>query len=452
MVEVNREDATNLRMLAFLMTGLLLAGFASGCRGILDVDDPDVITTSDLEGSFGIDVLHAGALGDFAYAWTGGMGGAGQVGMGGLLADEWVAADYVYAGGTGFDGPDRRDVRTEGFVGDYPYASLHNARSALERAAAKITAVSPNATEEPRISELYSLAGYTYVAFGENYCSGVPFSTAPESGELEFGEPKTTSEIFEIAFDRFSRAQGNTAGDQEMGYLAAIGTARVLLNRGEFDAAAAEVAGVPTTFTYVTEHSDNSVYERNSVYYMNVMQERFSLTDLEGGNGLPFRSANDPRIPWTRTEGGNDLGQDWATPQYDLLKYADVSAPLVLADGIEARLIEAEVLLRSGDADGWLGRLNDLRSNAGMTDLTDPGNEDARVDLLFSERAFWMFATGHRLGDLRRLVRQYGRTPDSVFPVGAHHKGGSYGGDATFPIPDLELTNPNFQGCLSRNP
>ena len=37
--------------------------------------------------------------------------------------------------------------------------------------------------------------------------------------------------------------------------------------------------------------------------------------------------------------------------------------------------------------------------------LQDPGTPDGRVDLLFHERAFWLYLTGHRQGDLRRLIR-----------------------------------------------
>ena len=65
-------------------------------------------------------------------------------------------------------------------------------------------------------------------------------------------------------------------------------------------------------------------------------------------------------------------------------------------------------------------------------------------DLHFSERAFWMFSTGHRLGDLRRLVRQYERNADSVLPWGDYHRGGTYGSDVNLPIPIAEAFNPNF--------
>ena len=35
------------------------------------------------------------------------------------------------------------------------------------------------------------------------------------------------------------------------------------------------------------------------------------------------------------------------TPQFTLLKYPDATAPVVVADGIEARLIEAEAQLQA---------------------------------------------------------------------------------------------------------
>jgi hypothetical protein len=74
------------------------------------------------------------------------------------------------------------------------------------------------------------------------------------------------------------------------------------------------------------------------------------------------------------------------------------------------------------------------------------------VSLLFLERAFWLYATGHRLGDMRRLIRQYGQAVDAVFPTGAYHKGGGiYGSDVNLPLPIEEQNNPNSQGCLDRN-
>ena len=88
---------------------------------------------------------------------------------------------------------------------------------------------------------------------------------------------------------------------------------------------------------------------------------------------------------------------------------------------------------------------------ASSTPFTDPGDATARTDLMFRERAFWMFGTGHRLGDLRRLIRQYGRAAETIFPTGSYPKGGNYDTDVNIPLSADEANNPNFIGCSDRN-
>ena len=85
---------------------------------------------------------------------------------------------------------------------------------------------------------------------------------------------------------------------------------------------------------------------------------------------------------------------------------------------------------------------------AAMGTLPTPATKDDAVSLFFREKAFWQFGRGERLSDMRRLVRQYNRTQDQVYPTGAFHKNGSYGTNVAFPVPDAEKTNPNFTGCM----
>jgi hypothetical protein len=143
----------------------------------------------------------------------------------------------------------------------------------------------------------------------------------------------------------------------------------------------------------------------------------------------------------------------------------------ILADGVEAELIKAEAQLRAGNVSGFLATLNALRANSAvltargytgsLAGLTDPGSEVGRQDLMFRERAYWLFLTAHRVGDMRRLIRQYGRGAETVFPTGAYSSNGRtsiYGTDTSFPIPVEELNNPdvpqdsppNLKGCLNR--
>jgi hypothetical protein len=82
--------------------------------------------------------------------------------------------------------------------------------------------------------------------------------------------------------------------------------------------------------------------------------------------------------------------------------------------------------------------------------IADQGSVDGNVDLLFQERGFWLFTTGQRLGDLRRLIRQYGRDPESVFPTGVSPLG-PFGPDVNVPVSRTETNNPEFTGCLDRD-
>src|SRR2546428_8747774 len=79
-----------------------------------------------------------------------------------------------------------------------------------------------------------------------------------------------------------------------------------------------------------------------------------------------------------------------------------------------------------------------------MTALAAPVGSTAAVDLLFTERARWLWLTSHRLGDLRRLERQNGRPHNHVFPTGPHFKTGLQDGTPlNYPLPLKRLNNPN---------
>jgi hypothetical protein len=132
-------------------------------------------------------------------------------------------------------------------------------------------------------------------------------------------------------------------------------------------------------------------------------------------------------------------------------------------------LIAAEAALQTNPA-GWLTDLNLLRAAApntylalssGLPPLTDPGTDSARVSVMFRERAFWLFGTGTRLGDLRRLIRQYGRDQSTVYPVGPYAPTyqsqlptpiPNYGTDVSLtlptPVSGITITNPNYKGCI----
>jgi len=232
------------------------------------------------------------------------------------------------------------------------------------------------------------------------------------------------------------------------------------------------VAGIATSYQY--QHTFSLTTNTNVIWAQGFSARRYSVGDSIDGNNrdilvrnaIPFTSAKDPRLPVTDTKlaAQPTVGQDGGTVMritaiYDRLTAIDV------VNGTDARLIEAENQLKNNDVAGWLATLNALRNGptritsigtvtigaTALPNLNDPGTPAARVSLLFREKAFWTFARGQRLGDLRRLVRQYGRASTDVFPEGVHFKAGNFGGDVNLPVVTDEENNPNFTGCLDRS-
>lgn len=422
----------------------LLAGLAA-CDSILEVNDPDIVP--DANSPAGALALRAGVILRFTQAMDGsGDAPDGIFLIGGLMADEWRSGDTFEQRNT----IDQRSVVfTNSFLTDVS-RRMHRVRTEGQAAVAALRTYSPTPTSN--IGQMFAYIAFTENQIGESFCNGVPFSEV-NGNQIEFGEGVPYDSAFRRAVNHADSAAANLGGTDgpRIGNFAAIVKARALLNRNLPAAAATAVAAVPTTFTYLSTH-DASVND-NVIWLQNTSLRRYTVADGEGGNGLPFRTANDPRIP----PGANTppLSFDAVTPWLSQGIWTKRTDSVVIASGIEARLIEAEAALRNNDFNGFIGKLNAARATrTGLPDLADPGTADARVDLLFRERAFWLFSTGHRLGDLRRMIRQYGRSANSVFPTGVYFKGGSYGSDVNFPVSQAEQNNPNdlTAACTDRLP
>lgn len=431
-VEARRRQAMrggSRLVTALTLTMMLMA--PSACSELTSVNTSDVVEPGSLENTVGAEALRAGAITLFTNGFAGGDFGRNQITVTGTMADELFATSTN-------EEHDKRNIVFGGFLDSRLQPARVNALLAIEA----LQKVAP----EPawRIGELFALVAYTEVLFAENLCSGVPLS-AIVNGEPSFGTSLNTVEMLERAVADFDLALASSGDNREISNLARVGRGRALLNLARFDEAATAVTGVPTEFSYATEHS--ATVQPNGVFRALNTSLFFTVSDNEGTNGVDFRSADDPRVPTRLVGEGSD-----GTPVFALTdRFTSDASPSVLASGIEARLIEAEAKLQAGDAAGALQKLNELRSTrSDLPPLEQQPIETARVDQLFRERAFWLFLTGHRHGDLRRLIRQYGRQTESVFPTGFYKPGLEYGEDVTL-LPDrTEQENPNFDGCFNR--
>jgi len=307
---------------------------------------------------------------------------------------------------------------------------------------------------------LYAIQGVAETMLAEMFCSGVPLSTVDYNGNYTLRPGSSTQDILTHAVALFDSALTLAPDSQRVVALASVGKGRALLGLNDYAGAANAVAAVPDGFQYLETYpgsdiatTSGSQQATQSFAVVNSVFGGWELiaSDKEGLNGLDFRSSGDPRTSQTAV-GTTDHGVTVYHPdKYD----QSGGGSVVLADWEEARLIEAEAALKAGDLNTWLGKLNHLRESAispALPDTTDPGTPDARVNLTFRERAFWLYLTAHRQGDLRRLIRQYGRSQGVVFPAGLYRGSkGSYGSDVNFPPPALErVANPQYTGCLGR--
>ena len=439
-----------------VLGALALASTACDTTEFLGVEDPDIINPSNVQSAAGANAVRLGALSRLNSASS---GGESMLLLGGLFTDEWINGDSFI----GRQEVDQRVITVQNsFVTDAS-RSLHRARLSAQQAIELLSEFAPTAPGwQP--AEMYLVQAYIENLAAEHFCNGVVFSSVVDGAEV-YGSPITTADAFAKALAHadsgLTLVTGTTNDDNKIRNALKVVRGRILLNLNRAADAALSVTGVPTNFAYNMLHAQTAT--SNQMWNFNNLSWRYSVGNGEGTNGVNFATAADPRLPVCV---GNDAvckangvtrttRDDLTAPLHVQLVWPIRESSVALTSGVEARMIEAEAQLAAQNSAGALATLNAARATVtGLTPLVDAGSAAARLNQLFRERAIWLFGRGYRLGDMRRLVRQYGRTADTVFPVGAWHKGGNYGTDLNFPVPQAELNNPNVpagQTCMDRS-
>ncbi len=446
----------NTSRLAVVVTGLS----ACSIQDLVDVKRPStVLDPAALQTQSGAISIHNGAMTRFLQMF---MGDDGSINTGpyvtvsGMMADEYQSPNNLPL--------DRRDDLGNGADASIIYGSIHRSRLLAGQA---ISYLRRYATTAPTsyMGNMYAIRGFSELFVAEMFCAGVTLSEFLPNGDVSYGVPLSTEQITQHALRQFDSAAMYGADSTRIMRLIAVGKARAYLNLNQYDSAALVVADVPTDFQYRLSYDNGVTNARN---YFPGNAGVISVSDQKGGNGMDYITAGDPRVV---------IDFVTSNTQYSIYLpriFRQSTSQLSLASGIEARLAEAEHHLRNDDA-RWLTTLNALRTTctgdpalcpspapagsggiAGLSPLTDPGTPRGQIELLFRERAFWLFSQGHRQGDLRRLVRQYGLPQDEVYPAGTFpgtlQQNVVYGSNIDASPGDSERqNNPNFQGCTRRD-
>lgn len=455
----DRADAARLRRMRTSVAGVFAGVFAvvavltvSGCSHFTDVAPPSNIvdpgTAASQEAAVG---MYTGALYKAALAFAGNSGliNTSFAAVSGLFSDEFAAS------AAGSDGDyDTHHITAQEEVGAGPYEGLNAARIAADQAITNLTAHAATTPASYR-AEMHALKGYIYVMISELYCSGIPFSYLVPGGNLVYGTAESKTQMLDDALTQFDSALTLGADSSRIVQFAAVGKGRAYLDLGAFDSAAAAVASVSTAFVYQFSYSTTQLAYEN--YWASqtapgatLASVSLFMSDREGsGHGINYVSANDPRTA-SFSVGGRPIPS----------KYPTGSTSMVLASGIEARLIEAEAALHDHDVTTWTTLLNTLRATGSGTpmaaltsDSTTTASDSIRIDVMMRERALWLYGTGHRQGDMRRLVALYQRQPADVYPAGIQpylFVPESYLPTTNIPAPLTEQTNNlNYHGCIN---
>lgn len=472
-----------------LVAGVMVASVAafSACNTerILDATDPDLINPENLNSPDGAEAVRVGAMRRWVFT-TAGPNANGQEStwlFGGLLVDEWATASTFVQN----DEVDQRRASSANATVTFGFRSLNRVRTAVNQALPLMRQY--RATEVTKLAELYYARAFAEMQLALDFCNGIPLSDASAGdGVITYSDPISVDSIFKLAIISADSgiALATATDTQTVAILRGLRVikARALMGIGgptgaglaNFNAAAALVtpANVPSTFTY--RHTFSTTVGTNGIWGQPRSNRRYSVGDSAEGNArnilvannIPFFYSNDDRvrglftITVTGTRTDTTRSQDGLTNSR-ITNIYDQTTAVDISNGIDARLIEAEVQLANGNAAGMLATLNALRAApqtlgtfttnpANLPPLVLPATLAAQQDLLFREAAFWQFSRGHRLGNVRRLVRQYGRAATSVYPEGNHFRGTTYGTDKTLLVPQQEQNNPKWTGCTNNNP
>ncbi len=442
------------RFLCLLVVGMLTT-FTMGCGAITDTQLPDGVdgpaTYNNREGATR---LTQATRAELATAIR------NYIVSSGLLTDELGAlASNVTA---------RGDKRSGQWVGSPPHA----VRS-LARLARGIVGKYVSGETSAWQAQLFVYEAYAEILIADGWCSGVPLSTLDFEGDWTYRAGSKTDEIYAHAIVLLDSADERAADSVSLQSTIRVLKARAQLAMGRYAEAAQTVQSVDGGFrTEMRFAFDNGARAGTGLRYEGFIGTA-SISDQEGINGLPYRSSGDPRSKAIQ------LTNSWNARVWFPVKYITTdSSTFILASGIEAKLILAEAALADHDPQQMLIVLNALRTTGtftvettplpgggeradtlwdagiggipGLRRLALPANAHEQRQLLFAERAAWLFLTGNRQGDLRRLVRKYGLDREQVYPTGVYTVPGYtdvYGTDIAFGLSSAEFLNPLFTGC-----
>jgi len=259
-------------------------------------------------------------------------------------------------------------IQVEWQNGDLDYETINTHWNLSQRARwwgdDGIAKINETGAEDPALlAEAHLWAGYAYRILGENFCESVIAGEAPGPRSVYYDRAITHSD------------QASSTGGADVSMAAKAARASVKAFRGDWSGAAADASAIPDDFVwhmpYFATEGNNT---RNRIQFASQAEpykaHTQKFTKYEEYGLSDNNPDGDPRVPFRITDETGDAAVQCCgqVPWWPQTKYADSGSDIPLSKGTEMRLIEAEAMLNNGDWQGAMGKINALRTAAGMSE------------------------------------------------------------------------------------
>jgi hypothetical protein len=418
---------TRRSTVAGLVLGCSLALFTTACSELtnLDQEAPSRVVASDLYVPANAQLLVTSTISDYECAL------AQYIIAAGLVGDELIDAQLSQAG---WD-YDRRTIVpalpaysgnqcTSAQVPGY-YTPISIARATADQILKALEGWSDQDVTDRQllIAQAAAHAGYSLVLLGESSCTAA----------LDAGPELTRDQVLTEAEARFTKAitAATTANNTDILNMARVGRARARISLKKFADAKTDAALVPETYVRNANYSA-AASRRENLVNTQMYRGLFSSVD-PSFRDLTVGGVPDPRV---QVVDAGVVGHDRATRIWRATKYPLISSPIPIASGDEALLIVAEAELEAGNVTAAVTAINKLRTKSSLPAYGGGTAAQVRTQLI-DERRRELFLEGQRLNDIIRFSIPQSPAAGTPFPV----KGGVYGNQLCFPLPDLERNN-----------
>ena len=282
------------------------------------------------------------------------------------------------------------------------------------------------------IATAAAYAGYSLVLLGESACSAA----------LDAGPELTPTQLLAEAEARFTKAitAAQAANNTAILNLARVGRARARLGLKKYADAKADASLVPDAFVHNATYSAANARRENLVNTQ-LFRGLYSSVDPSFRN-LMVDAAQDSRVV---VVDAGVVGHDRVTRIWRTTKYPLISSSIPIASGDEAILITAEADVEANNITAAVAGINKLRTKASLPQYAGVTQAEVRAQII-DERRRELFLEGQRFGDIIRFSIPQTPPAGTAFPV----KGGVYGNQICFPLPDIERNNnPTLSGKTS---